>query len=209
MIPAVALIVVSMIAYRKDVRIKNLELSKRKTDVDINDRRLKHDATERLLDFISFNQIRESVDRIFAHTSADKFGITIAVNGTTDFKTVSVIYEQRKSADTREINALVRYRDVYVDDGFREMLKQQEHMGPQVYNPTEMADQLAKNILLIDGVKHMTQRFLHREKLDDKNDVVIHSSVSSHQIDPFTDLELTIIKGEYESHIIKVIKDYI
>jgi len=215
LIGAVSVIVAAIIAYRKDTKIKELELEQETLQLDINkkndiikDRNFKVRVSDKLLDFQAFNQIKESVDRIFETTKADQFLILIAVNGKTDFRLVSVIFEQHKTSRYK-VNAIIRYRDVEVDDEYRKLLKEVEHEGSVDLDVMKMKPQLLKDFYTIENVKHSKLRFLHREHLNDNNDIILYSSVVTHNKDKWTNLEDAIIKMEYEGSIIHTIKAFI
>lgn len=205
----------AMIAYLRDIRVKKLqaELDNQTEELEeltlkSNERTLKLGALNRLLDFTSFNEIRDSVDRMFDNTKADRFMIIIAMNGTTDFRVISVIFEQHKNKKWK-VNAIIRYRDVEIDDAFKKTLKDCEKYGSVNFDVKKMKPQLLKDFYVIEKVKHSKFRFLHRQKIDERNDVVIYSSIATHESEPFTHLEETILKTEYEGSIIHSIKTYL
>jgi len=130
------------------------------------------------------------------------------MNGQTDFRVISVIFEQHKNKKWK-VNAIIRYRDVEIDNQFRQTLKDSERYGCVDFNVSTMKPQLLKDFYIIEKVKHSKFRFLHRQSIDTKNDVVIYSSIATHEDEPFTHIEETIIKTEYEGSIIHTIKTYI
>jgi len=214
-IGALGVIIAAVVAYRKDVRVKQLESQLQlsikemeKRDIHSNERSLKLGALDRLLDFQSFNEIRDSVDRMFINTKADRFMIIIAMNGIHDFRIISVIFEQHKSSEWK-VNAIIRYRDVEIDQAFKNLLKRVESEGIIDLKVSEMNPQLLKDFYTIEQVKYSKLRFLHREHIDDKNDVVIYSTIATHIDEPFTTLENAIIKTEYEGSILHTIKTYL
>lgn len=214
-ISGVVTIGVSVLTYFRELRMKKLQaqidrerIESKQREKDAEERNLKLGALDRLLDFQSFNEIRDSVDRMFKNTKADRFMIIIAMNGVTDFRVVSVIFEQHKS-EKWKVNAIIRYRDVEIDDEFRRNLKRVEVEGSICFNVAEMTPQLLKDFWVIEKVKFARLRFLHRQSLDDRNDVVIYSSIATHESEPFTHLEEAIIKTELEGSVIHTIKTYV
>jgi hypothetical protein len=214
-ITGIVAITVSVIAFIREVRMKKLQaqieeerLQSREREEEAEERSLKLGALDRLLDFQSFNEIRDSVDRMFASTKADRFMIIIAMNGQTDFRVVSVIFEQHQNRKYK-VNAIIRYRDVEIDDNFRQNLKRVEVEGSLTFDVKTMKPQLLKDFYVIEKVKHAKLRFLHRQSLDDRNDVVVYSSIATHEDEPFTHIEETIIKTEYEGSIKHTMQTYI
>lgn len=215
LISALAIIIVAYIAYKKDIQIKRLELEKielrntidKKNNI-IQDRNFKISTSDKILNFQSFNQIKNSVDRIFEKTKADRFLIMIAVNGISDFRIISVIFEQHKDTKYR-VNAIIRYRDVEIDDVYKKLLKEVELHGSVDLSIDTMLPQLLRDFYTIENIKHAKMRFLHREQLDPNNDILIYSSVATHDKEPWTNIENTLIKTEYEGSIIHTIKEFL
>lgn len=215
LIGAASVIIAAIIAYRKDTKIKRLQLdnddlneSIHQKNIIIKDREFKISTSDKILNFQAFNIIKDSVDRIFAQTKADQFLIMIAVNGIRDFRMISVIFEQHKFSQYK-VNAIIRYRDVEIDDEYRKLLRDVEYKGAVDIITDEMEPQLLKDFYTIENVKHSKMRFLHRHHMDEENDIVIYSSVATHKHEPWTHIENAIIKMEYEGSIIHTIKDYI
>jgi len=214
LISATAVIISAIIAYRANVKVKALMLQHQvlsdeslKQKSIIQDREFKIATLDKILNLQSFNEIQDSVNRIFAKTKADRFLILIGVNGTTDFRLVSVIFEQHKNTQYK-VNALIRYRDVEIDNNYRKLLRDTEREGTIDLNIKKMPNQLLKNFYTLENVKYSKMRFLNREHLDKKNDIVIFSSVATHIDEDWTELENTIIKTEYEGSIIHTIKTF-
>jgi len=208
-------LITALIKYLSNARIveleKQLEEQEEATELlkkESEERTLKLGALNRLLDFTSFNEIRDSVDRMFEHTKADRFMIIIAMNGKTDFRVISVIFEQHKNKKFK-VNAVIRYRDVEIDKPFRQILKDTELYGSIDFDVNTMKPQLLKDFYVIEKVKHSKFRFLHRQQIDNDNDVVVYSSIATHEIEPFTHIENTIIKTEYEGSIQRTVRTFL
>ncbi len=214
-ISAIALIVSAFINVKKQSKIHKLYIEKEelqetmsKQHSVIKDRNFKISTLNRILNFRAFNQIKTSVERIFENTKADQFLILIAVNGTTDFRLISVIFEQHKNVKFK-VNALIRYRDIEIDDSYKKLLKDVEHHGSIDLEVTSMNPQLLKDFYTIENITHSKLRFLHRHQLEDGNDILLYSSLATHQHEPWTHLENAIIKSEYEGSIIHTIREFI
>lgn len=215
LIGAASVITASYIAYRKDVKIRQLQLERVELEATINknntiiqDREFKISTLDKLLDFQAFNQIKDSVDRIFQQTKAEQFLLYIAVNGKTDFRLVSVIFEQNQD-NKYKINAIIRYRDVEIDDAYRKLIKDVEADGTVNIETAKMKPQLLKDFYTIEKIKFAQIRFLHREHLNDDDDVLLFGSLATHANTDFTKLETAIIKSEYEGSIKSTIREFI
>lgn len=214
-ISAIAIITASIIAYRKDVRLKVMEIENRQMKTQISDKddilteaNIKVNILDKLANFGVFQEIKASVDRIFENTKADRFLIIFALNGTRDFRTVSVVFEQHQHPRF-EINAIVRYRDVQIDNGFRKLLRNAEDQGEVVLDTSTMPNQLLKDFYTIEQITHCKFKFIMRKHMDAKNDMVMFSSIATHEPDPFDNLESAIIKTEFEGSIMRIIKNYL
>jgi hypothetical protein len=215
LISSAAVIIAAFIAYKKNDKIKRLQIDKEELQDSINqkniiikDREFKISTSDKILNFQAFNLIKDSVDRMFNQTKADRFLILIAVNGVRDFRMISVIFEQHKFSQYK-VNAIIRYRDVEIDDAYRQLLRDVEHFGSVDLITDEMEPQLLKDFYTIENVKYSKMRFLHRHHLDAENDIVIYSSAATHKNEPWTHIENAIIKMEYEGSIIHTIREYI
>lgn len=215
LIGAASVIIAAVIAYRKDIKLRELNIKRKALEATIasnnsiiKDREFKISTLDKLLDFQAFNEIKDSVDRIFQQTKAEQFLLYIAVNGKTDFRLVSVIFEQNQ--DNRyKINAIIRYRDVEIDDEYRKLLKRVEMDGTVNLETAKMNPQLLKNNYTLEKIKFTTMRFIHREHLNDEDDVLLFGSLATHANTDFTKLEHAIIKSEYEGSINHTIHEFI
>lgn len=214
-ISALALIITGVIAYKKDIRIKKIEIENKEMksqltsgDDILTESNIKITILDKLANFAIFNQIKTSADRMFKETKADQFLILFALNGKRDFRTVSVVFEQHQHPKWA-VNSIIRYRDVQIDDDYRRLLKNVEAFGEVDVDISTMPNQLLKDFYLIEHVKHAKIKFLHRKSLDESNDMVMFSSIATHENEAFNNLESAIIKTEFEGTISHVIKNYI
>jgi hypothetical protein len=214
-IGGISLIVTGLIAYIKDLQLKRFEIENKEmksqlaeTDDILTEANIKINILDKLGNFGVFNEIRTSVDRIFSETRADRFLILFALNGKKDFRTVSVVFEQHKHPELK-VNAIIRYRDVQVDDEYRRLLKNVETFNQVTLDTETMPNQLLKDFYTIEQVSHSLIKFLHRKAMDKDNDMVMFCSIATHESDTFDNLEKAIIKTELEGTITRVIKDYI
>lgn len=207
-IPAIAITVPAWIAYRKEIKLRKLAIELKKQKTELEEARLKLNVMDKLLDFASFNEIRDSVERMFSNSKVDRFLILFAINGITDFSYVSVIFEQHKTAKYK-VNAITRYRNVHIDDEYKRMLKQMEIDGPVIMETTAMSEQILKDFYTLEKVKHSQMHFLHRKHIDENNDVIVFSTVATHNSASFTNLDNAVIKTEYEGTISRVLNEHL
>lgn len=214
-ISGIVAIVIAVIAYLKEVKMKAMQAEIDRIKEEAKQRALDHEAQtiklgalDRMMDFQSFQEIRDSVDRMFEHTKADRFMLLFAMNGTHDFRVVSVIFEQHKETKWK-VNALIRYRNVEIDQEFRKILKDAESEGEMDYEVKNMNPQLLRDMWVLEKIKHAKVRFLHREKIDKHNDIVIFSTIATHEEESFTQLEDTYLKTEFEGSIVHTLQTYI
>lgn len=177
-------------------RDKKLKKAQRK----INEFEIKTTLFDKIMDISSVKKIEESVERIFKDTTADRFLIIIAVNGLHGFNAISVIFEQHKSAEYNT-HAIARYRNVKIDDVYREMLKQTEKTDYVVFNTESETDSLLKDIYELEGINHSLIKHIARKPVNEEDDFLVYSSVSTHNIKKYTKKERTLINREYEGSI--------
>lgn len=189
--------------YKQD---KNL-FEKQKTELktvkkENREYEIKISLFDRIMDITAINMIKESVNRMFNQTKADRFLILIAINGKHDFNVVSVIFEQHKSS-LGEYNAIGRYHNINIDNCYRNILKRSEHEDYVLFDTATEKNCLLKDFYDIEDIKHSLIKHLVRKPIDEDNDFLVFSSVATHDDNEFTNLEKTILKTEYESHIIE------
>lgn len=204
LIGAVPVLVTSILIHVREIRKKNNEIQKHIQEKE--EHRIKGDVLDKILDFSSFNKIKSAVDEIFLATKADRFLILIAINGKTDFNIVSVIFEQHKTTKY-QVNAIARYRSLKIDDNYRQMLKDAEFHGMVKLSTSEMENSLLKDIYAIENVAYSDIRHLLRLPIDDNNDVLIYSSLATHNERPFTNIERTRANIIYDSSIKNILKE--
>ena len=202
-ISMIGVLIPAILLHKREVKKyedHNTELKKENKEYEI-----KISFFDRIMDFTSINVIKDSVDRIFSQTSADRFLILIAINGKTDFNIVSVIFEQHKNQVTR-INAIARYRNVHIDSEYRAMLKDTERNGMIHLEIEKMADSLLKEFYYIENVKHSLIKHLVRKPIDKNNDFLVFSSIATHSTTGFSKRSKVIINQEYDATIIPNLK---
>ena len=175
---------------------KNEELSHQKAEADI-----KMTFFNQIIDLTSINIISSSVDRMFEKTKSDRFLIMIAVNGKTDFNIISVVFEQHKNKSHR-INAIARYHNIKIDLHYKQLLKDTERHDVMEICTEAMPESVLKDFYLDEKVQCILIRKLIRKPIDDDNDFLVYSSISTHENKKFTRLEKSFIKTQYEGTII-------
>lgn len=202
LISGISVVLPAFFIYKRDIKKLRYEYDE-KIEGHIQEKKehkIKADVLDKLLDFSSFNTIKRNVDEIFKKTKADRFLILIAINGKTNFKIVSVVFEQHKKSDY-EINAIARYRNLEIDDDYKEMLKLSEREGAVHLKTDSMRECLLKQIYLDEEVTFSDIRHIARIHIDDDNDLLVYSSLATHSVKPFTERERTRAKIIYDSGI--------
>lgn len=144
-------------------------------------------------DFHLFNEIKWVVEDIYKHTGATRFLMLSAKNGKTDFNYASCMYEHFKE---NEIDAIRRYKNVLIDDDYRNMLKKTERDGYIDFKTDDMDDNsVLKAIYLKEGITHSKVMFLKRVNIDEENDRVLYCSISTHNESGFSDVDLAFMRN--------------
>lgn len=144
-----------------------------------------------------FNEMRDIIDTIFHNTKADRFLILTALNGKTDFRFATAVYEQHNNTQKTllSVGATSKYVKFEFDDKYKNMLKQAEREGMIMLETSKMDPSDLKSIYLSEKVSFANIYFLLRKKIDDKNDRIFYCSVASHSGEPFTDAENVLFKA--------------
>lgn len=208
-IPAVTAVIIALIPFyfeklknkKKDQQIAQLKEDKKNSELRIT-------IVDKILDISLLGKIQDAVKNMFDETKADRFLILVAVNGKVNFNVVSVIYEQHKDSEYRG-NAIARYRNLEIDEDYRNMLKEAEAKGYVEIDTQTMPDSLLKSIYKVEGVNHSKIRHLLRLPIDEGNDILVFSSVATHEEDSFEDFEKMIFMTQYNSTIIPSLKQII
>lgn len=190
------------------LEIKKLKSKIAENGQELKEQKIKLTVLDRVLEITNFNLIKESVGRIFSETKADRFLILIAVNGCTKPRYVSVIFEEHKG-DYKKLNAIARYSNIKIDEPYRQLLKVAENVGPVTVTTEIMEESYLRDFYELEGVNHSLIRHIAREGIDNENDLVVFSSLATHKEEPFTRLEESFIKTQYEGSIIPTVKKVI
>lgn len=208
LIGGIVAIVLAVIAYlekrkvkQKDAQIASLQEEKKSSELRLN-------LVDKILDIALLGKIQDAVKIMFNETKADRFLILVAINGKVNFNVVSVIYEQHKDSEYRG-NAIARYKNLEIDEDYRIMLKNAEVNSFIEIEVETMRDCLLKRIYQVEGIKHSKVRHLLRLPIDDDNDVLIYSSVATHENEYFNVLEKTIFLTQYNATVIPSIRQMI
>jgi len=159
---------------------------------------------ERLLDLRSFSLIRDAVQEIFEATHADRFLMLVAPEKVGMVSHVTVIFEQHKGVGM--VSAIARYRNLAIDDHYRDMLALSEKYGNVHMRVKEMPESLLKNIYLSEKIERSKVRFILRKKVSDKTDILVFSSTASHKDQEFSPEHQLVIQTIYDSTIIPRMK---
>lgn len=89
------------------------------------------------------------------------------------------------------------------------MLKEAEVKGSVELETKNMTNSLLKIIYQVEGVNHSNIRHLLRLPIDEGNDVLVYSSIATHEQNAFEDSEKMIFLTQYNSTIIPSLKQII
>tara|TARA_R110000772_G_C13307950_1_gene439558 strand:+ start:3366 stop:3986 length:621 start_codon:yes stop_codon:yes gene_type:complete len=191
-----------IISYAIYLRKQNQQVSNtnKRNESELKEIKVRNKVLDEVVSITSANYITNAVARIFNNTKADRFLILFAVNGKNHFNVVSVFFEQHKNGDS--VNAVARYRNVKIDDRYRAMLKEAELNETVILETNTMKPSLLKDFYELEEVKHAYIKHLSRSKIDDNNDVVLFSSIATHEEKKFTRKELAFANTQYNGTIV-------
>jgi len=220
LIGGIATIVASVIAYVKDSRakkqastnsdlmmeIKNIRIAFERNQKRLADTTIKASILDRIGELTIFNEVKNSVDRIFENTRADRFIILYGMNGTHEIKSVSVAFELRKKSPSA---AIIRYRDVRIDDEYRNILRNLEKHGTISFKRCNMQPGILKDFFTLEGLNSIKANFIERRKLDSHNDIVIFGIIAAVEKEEWSEHEHALINSEYEGTIKPIIRAFL
>jgi hypothetical protein len=190
---AVVTLLGSYMLFKKDIRLKEMDLQLKESKAKNTETVIKVNVLDNLLKMSVYSQISDAVSLLFLETKVERFMIFIAVNGITDFKVVSIIFERYKDL-TNKTNALARYHNVHIDQPYKQMLKDAEKFGSVEVDSESMPPQLLKDVYENERVKHSIVSFILRRNIDADNDLIVFSSAATTIPIPFDNLEKLSIK---------------
>lgn len=171
----------------------------------VEDQKTKLSVYEDILTIQSISRIGDAVSEIFEKTIADRFLILIGIERKGRMETVSVIFEQHKRAK-HNISAIARYKDVEIDDHYREMVNDAERYGVVSLETNTMKASKLKDWYTTEGVCSSEVRFIHRKTIKSNSFICCFSSISTHQEGHFSFMEKTQIKAIHDLVIQPLVK---
>lgn len=192
----------AIIVYKKEIKIKELDLNLKESRVINVASSIKTSVLDSFMRMSVYSEISESVTRLFLETKVERFMIFIAVNGVTEFNVVTIIFERYKELSSRQ-NALARYRNVHIDKQYKGMLKNVEINGFVELDCQSMPDQMLKDMYESERVKHSVVSFVARRSIDEDNDLIVFCSSATTIPFKFNNIEKMHIKNCVEGTLQK------
>lgn len=174
------------------LELENLELENQRLRIATEENTEKISFYDNIIKLVFINAISEAVQGIFKDTIADRFLILIARNGKTDFKYVDVIFEFHKDKKF-DIDAVKIYKNVEIDNPYRQMLKNSEHYGFVDIETKRMEKQVLKHFYEFEKVNFSKVKPVMRKPIDEGNDFLVFTSTATHEDRAFNDIECAII----------------
>lgn len=194
-------VIASVIAAFQAIKIKRIESEKTivKTAisglVDEVEHKTRLQAIDYILDFDVFNRLVSTINDIFENTTIDRFLIFYGTNGVQPINTVSVVF-QMESSQWR-IDALTKYKELTVDQHYKEMLGFIEKNEMILLHADTMEECLLRDLYAAEGVKHSIVKFLSRKHLTPTQDLVLYCSLASHSDAEIKPCEISYIKAKF------------
>lgn len=200
----------------KQARVRyKTELTKSQRELKVLQKQMEHERIinrhevhkinffNEIMNLTTYSKIKSAVDELFGNCHADRFLILIAVNGKHSFNTLSVVMEHHNRNE--RYSAIGKYHNIQIDNAYREMLHKVEQEDTVSLHTQQMSDCLLKSFYQMENIHYSEIMFLSRRTLDDDNDMVVYSSISTHEDKPFTRNQRTYINIVYQSKIIPAI----
>jgi hypothetical protein len=176
----------------------DIELEKEKLETEHN--AIKYDVVTQLLKFSQYQKIYDAVIKMMNESNVDRFLIFVAVNGKTELRKVTCIFQKYKH-DNTNVDAVSVYKGLKVDNVYVNYLYDTERKGSITLETEKIEPSLIKDIYETEGVKWSNWKFICRLNLDEKNDLIAYSSAATFNEDGFKNRDLLAIKLNFESSI--------
>lgn len=204
------------IAYRKDVRLKELEMKQEQAPapapappppvpappvVEVAAPGAAHEVAmvwDVVCQFSVFDRLLRRVHEIFEQTPVDRFLILYGVNGQENVGSVSVFFQMFRY-EKHEIDAINRYADISIDEEYQNMLKRIEQHGTELHDVERMPPSLLRDFYQADGVTYSVVKFIARKQMSPGRDVIIFCSFSTHGKEPIVQNHLALIRAKFGS----------
>jgi len=174
-------IAVAIIAAWQTIRVEKVRKESKRKDVQLRESSRNLAALSLLVDFELTSAVSYKIEQVFEQTSIDRFLLIIAVNGRSDFSTVSVVFEKFKNRDTaNRIDAIDAYSHVRIDHHYKELLKNVEALGlVKLVTDSMPEDSMLYSIYQNEGVKASHVYPVTRMKVDENNDMLLFCSYAA------------------------------
>lgn len=171
---------------------------------------VKYDIVMNLLKFAQYQKIYNFVSDLIAKSNIDRVLIFVAINGKTDLKHVTCIFQKFRD-DLTEVDAVSVYKDLEVDKEYVYLLKRMELENGITLEADKITPSLIKTIYETEKVKWSRWEFLGRLSVDEKSDIVAYCSCSTFKDIGIDSKDLLAIKlnmkGLVANEILKASKD--
>ena len=143
-------------------------------------------------------KIYATADHLFRATSADRVLLLYALNGHTNSRRATCVFEMHKHIDgdtnLRSYGAVLKYIDIEIDDHYRKLLHDIEANGSALFCTAYEKPSLLRDIYQQEGVQCAEICHIARHAVDDKNDILLYLSVATHTADIFIPTERLTIR---------------
>lgn len=198
-ISVIGIIIPSYLNYKSNRKIKKLECDNKNKEINRN-------VVDKLLDLTLLNKIQQSVNVIFDETTVEKFMILIAINGKTNFNTITCIFEQNKKYRG---NAIGRMRNLQIDQEYKNLIRESELKPIVKIDVKQMKQSILKSLYSTSNVKYARLKHIIRSPIDNNNDALVFCSIATERNEDFNFDEEVIISNQVDSFIKPYIKEMI
>lgn len=142
------------------------------------------------------HRINEIIAEIFHKTKADRFILFSGTNKVDNIRYVTAIMECHKDNPFKHLSegALKKYAPFEPDAHYIEMLKNVKNTKIHSIDTSTMSESALKDIYIQEKVSYSKIIYLAHGAIDENKDRLFYCSIATHDDEPFTDEEKTIIR---------------
>lgn len=200
LIPTIGAIYQTIAKNRLDKRNKELDIELERQKIETQHSAIKYDVVTQLLKFSQYQKIYDTVIKMMNDSNVDRFLIFVAVNGKTELRKVTCIFQKYKH-DENGMDAVSVYKGLKVDNTYVRYLYDTEKHGEITLQAEKIEPSLVKDIYESEGVKWSNWKFICRLNIDGRNDLIAYCSAATFNEEGFNNKDLLAIKLNFESSI--------
>ena len=153
-----------------------------------------------LMDLQRFSSMEKAILKCFDSTQIDRFSVMFVMNGKTEFKFLTVLYDQ--SEIDHNLGSISPYTRFPIDHNYKKMLAEIEEGSFVWRSDKDFGVGLINDYLDLEMIRLIGWAFIKRIPIDEQNDIVVYCSFSSTSTSALSLMELRKIELMFTGKIL-------